>query len=232
VMKLDYLVEIKGEYYSYAHPMGKFGTMGLEISMLNSADVRRDDNATFLGIFTNQDRAISLSYARDINSRFSMGLSLKTIYSRLDTDETSGVAIDIGGLYKTPIDGLNIGIVLQNIDTGIKYTGGYETTPLNFKVGTSYGFFNRNMLLAVDTDNFFNNSVNFRFGGEYKYVPIQKWNMQISARAGYIPVTSASALSGYSAGFGLIYKDYSLDHAMVPYGDLGNAYRTSFTIKF
>ena len=231
-MKLDYLLDIDGGYLSYAHPVSKIGVFGFHTSFLTCSDVRRDENATRLDEFTNEQKSFTLSYSRWMNSRLSLGVNLKGIYSRYDTDSASGIGIDIGGLYKTPLYGLNVGIVVQNIGTGLKYTAAEETMPLTVKIGTSYGFFNRNLLLAVDADNFIDSSPNLKIGTEYMIIPFA--NIQISARLGYgTPANSSlSAITGVSTGFGLSYKDYAFDYASVPYGEFGTTTRTSLTIKF
>jgi len=230
-MHLQYLVGVKSEYLGYAQPIGR-GTLAGEISFLHSKSGRRDDNCNTIGEFWDYEGVLTLGYGRWLNSVFSLGINLKTIYTRFDTDEASGIAFDIGCLYKTPIEGLGIGIVLQNIETGLKYTDQRESVPLNFKIGTSYRF-GRSLIFASDVDTF-GNKINFRFGSEYTFIPVLKWGLRIAARAGYKmgTISDLGALSGLSAGLGLAWKAYGMDYAWVPYGDLGNTHRISLNVKF
>jgi len=230
-MHLQYLVGVKSEYLGYAHPVGE-GSLAGQISFLHSKSGRRDDNCNTIGEFWDYEGVLSLGYGRWLNSVLSLGINLKTIYTRFDTDEASGIAFDIGCLCKTPIEGLNIGIVLQSIETGLKYTDQRESMQLNLKVGTSYRL-SRSLIFASDAD-IFGNKVDFRFGSECTYIPVLKWGLRIAVRAGYKTgtISDLGALSGVSAGLGLGWRGYGMDYAWVPYGDLGNTHRISLNVRF
>lgn len=230
-MHLQYLVGVKSEYLGYAQPIGK-GTLAGQISFLHSKSGRRDDKGNTIGEFWDYEGILTLGYGRWLNSVLSLGINLKTIYTRFDTDEASGIAFDIGCLYKTPIEGLGIGIVLQNIETGLRYTDQSESMALNLKIGTSYRF-GRSLIFASDADTF-GNKINFRFGSEYTYIPVLKWGLRIAARIGYktATISDLGALSGLSAGMGLGWRAYGMDYAWVPYGDLGNTHRISLNVRF
>jgi len=230
-MHLQYLVGVKSEYLGYAQPIGQ-GTLAGQISFLHSRSERRDDKGNTIGGFWDYEGILTLGYGRWLNSVLSLGINLKTIYTRFDTDEASGIAFDIGCLYKTPIEGLGIGIVLQNIETGLKYTDQSESMALNFKIGTSYRF-GRSLIFSSDADTF-GNKINFRFGSEYTFIPVWKWGLRIAARVGYktATISDLGALSGLSAGMGLGWKAYGMDYAWVPYGDLGNTHRISLNVRF
>lgn len=230
-MHLQYLVGVKSEYLGYAQPIGK-GTLAGQISFLHSKSGRRDDKGNTIGEFWDYEGILTLGYGRWLNSVLSLGINLKTIYTRFDTDEASGIAFDIGCLYKTPIEGLGIGIVLQNIETGLKYTDQSESMALNLKIGTSYRF-GRSLIFSSDADTF-GNKINFRFGSEYTFIPVWKWGLRIAARVGYktATISDLGALSGVSAGMGLGWKAYGMDYAWVPHGDLGNTHRISLNVRF
>ena len=230
-MHLRYLVGVKSEYLGYAQPIGE-GTLAGQLSFLHSKSGRRDDNCNTIGEFWDYEGVLSVGYGRWLNSILSLGINLKTIYTRFDKDEASGVAFDMGCLYRTPIEGLDVGIVLQNIGTGLKYTDQRESMPLNLKFGTSCRF-GSNLIFASDADTC-GNKVNFRFGSEFTCVPLSKWGLRIAARVGYktATISDLGALSGLSAGLGLAWRAYGMDYAWVPYGDLGNTHRISLNVKF
>jgi len=231
MMSFDYLMDISNENYSYANPLGNSGVLGFQISLLGMRDMSRDEYGTMGSFFKNEERIVSLSYASWINPNLSMGINLKTIYTKLDTDETSGFGMDIGTLYKTPVENLNLGVVIQNIETGLKYTDKKESMPLNLKTGISYTL--NNVILATDVDAFIDNSINLHTGGEYTYKPMQRWNLQLSARLGYsASMGNINAISGLSSGFGLKINKFNIDYAFVPHGDLGDTKRISFTARF
>ena len=54
-----------------------------------------------------------------------------------------------------------------------------------------------------------------------------------AVRLGYnSDVKGLDSISGFSAGFGITYKKYTLDYAIAPYGDLGLTHRISLAYRF
>jgi hypothetical protein len=249
VMHLNYLVDIKSEYLSYAHPLGRYGTLGSQLALLISHHSRRDDFGNEIGDFYNYEGVFSLAWGRAISKNLSLGLTLKTIYTQLDNDKTSNLAFDFGGLYKSPIEGINLSFVLQNIATGLKFTQDEEPVSPDFKVGISYSAPSpspspikgegtkgkgRGFILATDMNFYKIGKPNISLGSEYSFVPPVLKNTKVSARLGYIqkPSSTLGGLTGLTAGFGLEHKNKNFDYAFVPFGDLGNTHRFSFSLKF
>jgi hypothetical protein len=57
--------------------------------------------------------------------------------------------------------------------------------------------------------------------------------ISLTGRIGYLTrALDTAGFNGVTAGVGFTYKDYQLDYAYVPYGDLGGTQRTSLTIRF
>jgi len=242
VMHLNYLVDIKSEYLSYAQPLGRYGTLGSQLALLISHHSRRDDFGNEIGDFYNYEGTFSLAYGRAVSKNLSLGLTLKTIYTQLDKDKTSNLAVDFGGLYRTPIEGVNFSFVVQNIAMGLRFTSDIEPILPNLKVGVSYQLrYNRshynNLILATDINLFKEGRINpttTSLGSEYSFIPPLLKNTKVAARLGYTGKANSTlgGLTGLTTGLGLEYKRSALDYAFVPYGDLGNTHRVSLTIKF
>lgn len=247
VMHLNYLVNIKSGYLSYAQPLGKSGTLGSRLSLLISHHSRRDDFGNEIGDFYNYEGVFSLAYAYPVKKNFSLGTTLKTFYSNLDNDKISVLVFDLGGLYKTPIEGVNLGLVIQNFNTGLKFTKNGEPVSPDFKVGISYNF--NNLILATDIMLFKKDRINpylttggqaiaTSLGTEYSFVPPIFKQLKTSVRLGHqVGMNSTlGGLTGLTTGFGIEYRKeviaFALDYAFVPFGDLGNTHRFSLTSKF
>ena len=55
----------------------------------------------------------------------------------------------------------------------------------------------------------------------------------MAGRAGYNTENiNTGGLNGFTAGVGIRYRDYSIDYAFVPYGDLGSTDRVSISVAF
>jgi hypothetical protein len=175
-------------------------------------------------------------------------------------DKTSqSMAIDIGGIYHVPIiTGLSVGGCFQNFGRQNKaFIEKNESMPFAFNVGVSYKTLvstgktqdkkQENKTTGTDTSkpdakpqpqnfgaltvamdiNFPTDSpVGTHIGIEYRF------GNGIAIRGGYRTGTGFDFPSGLSGGFGYGTGDYQLDYAFVPYGNLGNTHRVSFTIRF
>jgi hypothetical protein len=171
-----------------------------------------------------QDLAVSVSYARNLTDRFSIGGNIKYISQQLWNESASAFAMDIGLLFQTQLEGLRLGMNIANFGTEMKLEGKdlLQSTdidpnasgnnpsiasslntdswplPLVFSVGLSYDFFNTDdWLLTLATDaNIPNNYTTFTNAGMEV-----TWNKLISLRGGY---------KGYSYLFDRSAKDEDL----------------------
>jgi hypothetical protein len=82
------------------------------------------------------------------------------------------------------------------------------------------------LLAAMDLDFPMDSSPGLRMGLEYRF------SNGIAVRSGYRTGTGFSFPAGFCGGLGYITDTYQVDYALVPYGDLGNTHRVSFTIRF
>ncbi|MCB4792177.1 MAG: PorV/PorQ family protein [Elusimicrobia bacterium] len=232
----DYVLDMPVKYLGFAYPLNKnHGVLGVQFVQLTSDDIYRDDNASLLGKFTDEKTAVTLSYSLVINDVLLFGINLNTLYSRYDTYETSGAGVDMGLLYKTPVKNLKLGVVVKNIDASIKFTDDLETIPLNLTLGASYALLDKKLILALDTDIFKDAGSKLHLGCEYNYAPVKKWDMQLSLRVGYqnsLNSGNSALMSGVNTGFGIRYKNYSIDYVSLPYNDFGTVARTSLSVRF
>jgi hypothetical protein len=152
---------------------------------------------------------------------------VKYLSSTLAEEESaSTIAVDLGCLYQVPnIEGVSIGLNLQNMGGGMKYIEEEDPLPFTIKVGGAYTKALENNILTISGD--LNKpkelSARFNLGAEYLY------NQVMAVRAGY---KFGYDVDSFTAGFGVKINSYSLDYAFAPKGDLGDNHRISLGIKF
>ena len=96
------------------------------------------------------DIAISLSYCRNLTDRFSIGGSVKLIQQKIWNEHASSYAADIGLLYKTQIEGLNIGMSISNFGTQMQLEGKDLLRPVD--IDESYNYNNSTITSNLSTD--------------------------------------------------------------------------------
>jgi hypothetical protein len=67
--------------------------------------------------------ALSLSFARSLTDRFSIGATAKLISERIWHSHATGLALDIGTLFVTPFNGIRLGAAISNFGTKMRMAG-------------------------------------------------------------------------------------------------------------
>lgn len=96
------------------------------------------------GTFTAKDIVIQAMYARQLGEQFSLGVTLKPVYSIYESYTSFALGADVGAHFNTRDSALHVGFALRNI--GWQLTGFYseingqhhESLPLNLEAGLSY----------------------------------------------------------------------------------------------
>jgi len=162
--------------------------------------------------------------------------------------------VDIGAIYKIPrIPELSIGGCFQNfggqtkafitkkesipfsLDLGMAYKAqmkavknqtSTEAKPDNSERQPSSNIQPGSLTIAFAVVFPVDESINARLGLEYRF------SNGIAFRGGYKTGSGFDFPSGLSGGIGYDSSAYQIDYAFVPYGELGNTHRVSFTIQF
>jgi Type IX secretion system protein PorV len=205
------------------------------------------------------DIAISLSYARNLTDRFSIGGSFKYIQQKIWNESASAFAFDVGLLYKTQFEGLNLGMSISNFGQEMKLDGkdllkpidldesyfnnnpvittelstdSWEL-PLIFSVGVSWTYPLLNglaLLTAVDAKIPSNQNSYINLGCELQ------WHDMFFVRMGRNSLFKEFAEEGITFGAGLKHKiaglDISIEYAFLDFGIWSNLNRYSVAIGF
>jgi hypothetical protein len=208
------------------------GVFGLGITMLGMDDLekRTADVETAEGTFKAQDMAIAVSYGKAINESLMLGGSLKMLSSKIDDESASGMAVDLGALMKTGVQGLNVGFAVTNLGGTYKFIEEGDPLPMTIKLGAGYKILNDALTLAADV--IYPNDNDILLGGGMEYALKFTGGGAIALRTGYKTGVDTGGLSGLGAGLGISYKMFAFDFAWTPYGDLGDAMRGSLSLKF
>jgi hypothetical protein len=203
------------------------------------------------------DIALSLSYARNLTDRFSIGGTIKYINQKIWNESASAFAIDIGLLFYTELPGLRIGMNIANFGTEMKLAGddllqpvdvdpanagnnaniaadlgtSSWALPLVFAVGVGYDFINADSWkFTLETDAMIpsNKSSYLNVGGEFS------WNDMVYLRGGFNSLFLEGRQGGLSGGIGVHY-DFGgffakVDYSYTDFGVFSGIQRVAFTV--
>ncbi len=259
----NWIASVSYNYLAASYNLGGIGTVGFSFTSSDYGDMKVTtvDNPNGTGqIFTASDIAFSLGYAINLTDNFSIGFSPKVIYQSIWDASATGIAMDLGVLYKTPFNGIILGMSISNFGTKMRMQGesllitydpdltstgnnskipAYLGTdswslPLNFRVGLAYSPISTEMhKLTVDVDAIHpsDNYESVNVGAEYVFDNL------ISIRGGYKSLFLTDSEESFTLGFGLKYElignvAVALDYAYQNFGRLNYVQQFSLGINF
>lgn len=103
------------------------GTFGLSVTSMRSPEmeVTRETIPDYRTgeTFRASSYAVGVSYGRALTNRFSIGGSAKFIQERIHFSSASGLAVDVGTMFKTPFRGIRLGASIANFGTEMQMSG-------------------------------------------------------------------------------------------------------------
>ncbi|MBU0600031.1 PorV/PorQ family protein [bacterium] len=228
-MHLDYFDDISYEYLGYAKRLSPSRILAGGLSCLHMGRFTKwDKEGNELGSFSAGDTLLSLSYAQSLTEDEDafMGTNVKLIYQRLSSFVSKSVALDLGLLKESGVEGLRYGVSLQNLGTKVKFDKTEDKLPLNLKLGLSYQYLDEAMITGLDINIPNDGKINLHLGHEYTL------GENFILRLGY-QNGPAKYAHGFGGGFGIKYGDLALSYAFVPYNEeLGNSHYISLLYQF
>ncbi len=259
----DWLADVAYNYIAASYNLGGMGTVGFSFLSSSYGDMKVTtvDAPNGTGqIFTASDIAFSLGYAMNLTDNFAIGFNPKIIYQSIWEASAVGFAMDLGVQYRTPFDGIMLGMSISNFGTKMQMQGNttlvtydpdltttgnngkipanlstdYWSLPLNFRVGLAYSPIstdNNKLTIAVDALHPSDNYESVNIGGEYVFHNI------IAIRGGYKSLFLQDSEESFALGFGL--KQIllgniavKLDYAYQNFGRLNNIQKFTLGISF
>lgn len=213
-MYVKYLTDVSMEHFTFLSRSGNFH-FGFGFYYGQTSDIQRrndipGDNP--LGTFDEHNFVASFIWAVPISQRLAFGNSIKWAYEKLDLEDASALAIDLGAFY-TLTPEISLGLSTRNLGTRPKFISEAFDLPRELRIGASYrgapnstlnGFmFSSDFVLP----NWGDKSSKLNLGAEYNYQNL------LALRLGYdLGYDSRS----FSIGGGLTYRDYYFDYAFIP----------------
>jgi hypothetical protein len=138
-----YIADVNFGYFGYARHYDKIKTTfgaGIQYISYGKFD-RTDEFGTVTGSFKAGEYAFNISAARSYD-RFNYGMTLKFIYSTLESYSSMGMAVDLGGTYVDSAGRFMAAVAFNNLGTQFSsyVPGNKEQLPLNIQIGIARQF--------------------------------------------------------------------------------------------
>ncbi|MBW6489567.1 MAG: type IX secretion system protein PorQ [Lentimicrobium sp.] len=139
---VDYFADINSGFVSYSRTYDKIGSLAASMQYINYGRFDYTDETGIIpedaGEFSAGEFALVLGWGRRLDSLFSIGANLKTIYSAFETYNSVGLGVDVAGTYHAR-SGFTTSLIARNIGRQLTtYTSGNnEPLPFELQLGLS-----------------------------------------------------------------------------------------------
>lgn len=248
LMHNSYFDGVTQQVGSYAFPTRNFGTIGMGFNIVKVEEFQAFDELDQpVGTVDAEDSAASVTYSREIGSlrRVSIGGTMRYVRSRLDSYTASATMFDAGVLARYGLEGpyetrYRLGAALKNIGEEQKFIEESFKLPQSLHVGASrsapmpHPFEDMRVNLVLEVIAPIDKNPYTAIGTEVYII------REFAIRLGYR--SNQDEGFGLSVGFGFIsmhrgflpkwVPEVTMDYALVDYGNLEQAHRIGFSMKF
>lgn len=136
-----YFADINFGYAVYGFEVKKAGMLSAGMQFINYGDFDlTDETGNKTGTFSAAEYSFNLAWSKKLYEGIQAGVTLKTVYSKLESYNSTGLMADIGMHYQSPSNHFSAGLVIKNAGMQLStYTdGNREPLPFEIQAGFSY----------------------------------------------------------------------------------------------
>lgn len=132
---VDYYSDVNYGFAMYSRTFDKIGSFTGSLQYINYGTFTyADATGEQGGDFSAGEYAFQLGWGRCLDSLFSIGANLKTIYSDLEDYNSLGVAVDVSGTYYNPKSMVTMSLIGRNLGRQITVYNSGNPEPLPFEL--------------------------------------------------------------------------------------------------
>lgn len=245
-----HIQDIAIDRLSFVQPLGAPGSgprkaLGLSLTYLNlgGIEARTGDTAQAEGTFGANDFYGAASYSQPLGEGLSLGVTGKFIQQRIGSNSASTYAADLGVLQR--LGRFQLGAAVTNLGHSLKFIDQAFPLPQAVRGGVAFDAAPVPVVVSAEAENLKGESgATFKMGVEYAASGMlalrggylsRSGSTQNALKGGPLGASADGGLSGWvgmTGGFGLRVGAYAFDYAFVPYGELGNTHKMSFSVRF
>jgi hypothetical protein len=174
-----------------------------------------------------KELALSFSFAQRLSLRNHFGMTVKWISSKIEKESAYTFSVDVGEIYRPKrLKGFSFSVCVQNIGPKMKFIREEDDLPLTLRIGTAYRLMDGDAQVALDFVKLRDYDWKVCLGTEW-------WiTKSFAIRAGYNSQIFSDLGIGITLGAELSVSTFSFCYAYIPYNELGNTHRLSFSTHF
>jgi len=246
VSYLDWFLDAAQYSFSVAYTVDGIGTFGV-MGMMADVGSIQETKVSHLGYqngvynpgltgntFNPKSMVFGLSYAKDLNDRFTFGINIKYANEDLVYYSKGAIIFDGGMLFDTGYKSIVVGASIRNFGQEIVYIDKNYPLPQTLNIGVSAYLFSddeslfgniqdHSLLVSTDIIQPRDYDQQYALGVEYSF------SKMLYLRSGYL---FNSDNDGLNLGAGISFKGTNVDYAFSNFGEfLGTVHRISISLS-
>ncbi len=224
-----YLMDMQAGFAGWVNP-SEGEAVGVSLNYFYGGSFIRTTMMDPLGngeTFSNNNIALSGTYAKELSPTLSVGASARLVYSNIDTYNGNAFLVDAGVIYNP--SWISLGFAVRN--AGIQTKAFHEEkdpVPTVIAAGVSAELLEDKLLLTSDITYPLQGSINIAGGIEYSPISMLALRVGGNLRDGESGSNAGgSFIDAMAFGMGTSYSNFTLDYAWKPFADLGSVHRLS-----
>jgi hypothetical protein len=138
---VNYFADINYGQAAYAMNTSRLGTFSARIFYLNYGDfIEANEYGEITGTFKAAEYNLGISWGLRLDSAFTVGLSVKPVYSVFERYSSWGIAGDVALLYRSQQNRFSAGLVARNIGTQLTTYDNPDREPIPFEILAGFNY--------------------------------------------------------------------------------------------
>ncbi|MBN2620735.1 PorV/PorQ family protein [candidate division WOR-3 bacterium] len=219
----EHFESIRHEHFGIAHRL-PFMRMGFSLKgfFVSGLEERTGPSQNPISSFGAYSAAPGVTVAFPVGKKLGFGANIKAILQNIATENAFSVAGDIGMSTIDIAGGLRLGIVLNDIGTGVTFVDQTFSLPTRVSLGIGYVTAHNRLLCEAGAVKPFKDDIEFRCG--LAAMPITPITLRVGYRSG---LSVNGGMAGFAGGVGFRVSALVIDYATALYGDLGLTHNLS-----
>ncbi|MBI9071473.1 MAG: PorV/PorQ family protein [Melioribacteraceae bacterium] len=243
---LDWFLDVAHYSFSAAYTLKGVGTFGVMGMMADVGEIE-ETKVSHLGYqngvynpgltgykFSPKSMAFGVSFARNLNDRFTFGVNVKYVYEDLVYYNKGALCFDGGMLFKTGFKSIVVGASIRNFGQEITYIDKNYPLPQTLNIGVSAHLFSDDnpiistsddhaLLISTDIIQPRDYDQQYAIGVEYSFLKM------LYMRGGVLLNTDNG---GLNLGAGVSFQGTKVDYSFSDHGEyLGSVHRISVSLS-
>ncbi len=218
--------DIRFDNFTLTFPLHHRLAMAVGVSYMSMPDIQgKDAFGQPTGMLSVSSGVAHLGMAFQFHPAVYGGVTVKYFRDQLAQFAARGIAVDVGYFMYTLLEGLSLGVTVQNIGGRVQYYREKQPIPLTVRAGLAYRFYPSRFQISLDAVKSIDTDVLINLGMEYVFQNLVAFRLGNQFRQ--------DEVLRPSFGIGLqVMKTYMINYTYAALTDLGETHRIGLTLGF